>query len=179
MPSKVTISFPHPSQWTQASPWKVALKFDRMLMEHHNIFSLGKNEIGCTDTAEHVIELVDTKLFKERFWRIAPPLVEEVREHIKEMLDRGAIRLSQSPWCNAVVLVPKKDGGLRFCINFRKMNNQTKKDVFPLPRMQETMESMVGARFFSTMDLKLGFWQVKMAKESQQYTAFMVGSIGV
>ena len=157
----------------------LALEFERMLLEHHNIFSLDKNEIGCTDTAEHVIELLDTEPFKERFRRIAPPLVEEVREHIQEMLDGGAIRPSQSPWCNAVVLVRKKDGGLRFCIDFRRLNRRTKKDAFPLPRMQETMESMVGARLFSTMDLKSGFWQVKMAKESQQYTAFTVGSMGV
>ena len=160
-------------------PPELALKFERMLMEHHNIFSLEQNEIGCTDTAEHVIELLDTEPFKERFRRIAPPLVEEVREHIQEMLDRGAICPSQSPWCNAVVLVRKKDGGLWFCINFRRLNSQTKKDAYPLPRMQETMESMVGTRFFSTMDLKSGFWQVKMAKDSQQYTAFMVGSMGV
>ena len=79
-------------------------------MEHHNIFSLEQNEILCTDAAEHVIELLDTEPFKERFWWIAPLLVEEVREHIQEMLDRGTIRLSQSPWCNAVVLVWKKDG---------------------------------------------------------------------
>ena len=148
-------------------------------MEHHNIFSLDKNKIGCTDTAEHIIELLDTEFFKERFWQIAPPLVEEVREHIQEMLDGGAIRPSQSPWCNAVVLVHKKDGGLRFCIDFHKLNNWMKKDAFPLPRMQETMESMVGAQFFSMMDLKSGFWQVKKAKESQQYTAFTVGSMGV
>ena len=160
-------------------PPDLALEFERMLLEHHNIFSLDKNEIGCTDTAEHVIELLDTEPFKERFRCIAPPLVEEVREHIQEMLDGGAIRPSQSPWCNAVVLVRKKDGGLRFCIDFRRLNRQTKKDAFPLPRMQETMESMVGARLFSTMDLKSGFWQVKMAKESQQYTAFTVGSMGV
>ena len=95
------------------------------------------------------------------------------------MLDGGAIRPSQSPWCNAVVLVQKKDGGLRFCIDFRWLNSRTKKDAYPLPRMQETMESMVGTQFFSTMDLKSGFWQVKMAKDSQQYTAFMVGSMGV
>ena len=95
------------------------------------------------------------------------------------MLDGGAIRPSQSPWCNAVVLVRKKDGGLRFCIDFCRLNSRTKKDAYPLPRMQETMESMVGARFFSTMDLKSGFWQVKMAKDSQQYTAFTVGSMGV
>ena len=152
-------------------PPELALKFERMLMEHHNIFSLDKNEIGCTDTAEHVIELLDTEPFKERFQQIAPPLVEEVQEYLQEMLDGDAICPSQSPWCNAVVLVHKKDGGLRFCIDFCKLNNQTKKDAFPLPRMQETMESMVGAWFFSTMDLELGFWQ--------QYTAFMVGSMGV
>ena len=130
-------------QW----PLELALKFKRMLMEHHNIFSLEQNEIGCTDTAEHVIELLDTEPFKERFWRIAPPLVEEVREHIQEMLDGGAICPSQSPWCNAVVLVWKKDGGLRFCIDFHRLNSQTKKDVYPLPWMQETMDSMVPGSF--------------------------------
>ena len=162
-------------QW----PPELALKFKQMLMEHHNIFSLDQNEMGCTDMAEHVIELLDTEPFKERFRRIAPPLVEEVREHIQEMLDGGAICPSQSPWCNAVVLVRKKDGGLRFCNDFRRLNSPTKKDAYPLPWMQETMESMVGTRFFSTMDLKSGFWQVKMAKDSQQYTAFTVGSLGV
>ena len=160
-------------------PLEFALKFERMLMEHHNIFSLEPNEIGCMDTAEHVIELLDTEPFKEWFCHIAPPLVEEVREHLQEMLDGGVIHPSQSPWCNAVVLVRKKDGGLRFCIDFCRLNSRTKKDAYPLPQMQETMESMVGAQFFFTMDLKSGFWQVKMAKDSQQYTAFMMGSMGV
>ena len=86
-------------------PPELALKFERMLMEHHNIFSLEPNEIGCMDTVEHVIELLDTEPFKERFWHIAPPLVEEVREHIQEMLDGGVICPSQFPWCNMVVLV--------------------------------------------------------------------------
>ena len=154
-------------------PLELALQFERMLMEHHNIFSLERNEIGCTDAAEHVIELLDTEPFKERFHRIAPPLVEEVREHLQEMLDGGTILPSQSPWCNAVVLVWKKDGGLQFCIDFRRLNSRTKKDAYPLPCMQETMESMVGAQFFSTMDLK------SVAKDSQQYTAFTVSSMGV
>ena len=95
------------------------------------------------------------------------------------MLDGGAIWPLQSAWCNAMVLVWKKDGGLRFCIDFRWLNARTKKDSYPLPRMQETMESLVRARFFSMMDLKSGFWQVKMSEKSWQYTAFTIGSMGI
>ena len=160
-------------------PPELALKFERMLMEPHHIFSLDKNEIGCMDTAEHIIELMDDEPFKEQFQQIAPPLLEEVRENLQDMLDGGAIQPSKSPWCNAIVLVQKKDGTLRFCIDFRKLNSRTKKDSFPLPRMQETMESMVGAQFFSSMDLKSGFWQVQILEKSWQYTTFTVGSLGV
>ena len=158
---------------------ELARKFEQMLMEYHDIFSLDKNKIGCTDAAEHIIKLLDEEPFKEKLQRIAPPLLDKVREHLQEMLDGGAIHPSQSPWCNVVVLVRKKDGGLWFCIDFRRLNARTKKDSYPLPCMQETMESMVGAWFFSTMDLKSGFWQVKMAEKSRQYTAFTVGSIGI
>ena len=163
------------AEWTP----ELARKFERQLMEYHDIFSLDKNEMGCTDAAEHIIELLDEEPFKERFRRIALPLLDEVREHLQEMLDGGAIWPSQSAWCNTVVLVRKKDGGLQFCIDFPWLNARTKKDSYPLPRMQETMESLVGARFFSTMDLKSGFWQVKMSEKSWQYTAFTVGSMGI
>ena len=78
-----------------------------------------------------------------------------------------------------MVLVRKKDRSLQFCIDFHRLNAQTKKDTYPLLCMQETMESMVSTRHFSCMDLKSGFWQVKMAEDSQQYTTFMVGSMGM
>ena len=84
-----------------------------------------------------------------------------------------------SSWCKAVVLVWKKDSTLRFCIDFCWLNEQTEKDSFPMPWMIDTMETMVSPQIFSTMDLKSGFWQVKMAKESCPYTAFMVGSLGM
>ena len=163
--------------------WKkeTALKAKWLLMEFHHIFYLEKNEMGCTDATEHVIELlpVQDEPFKERFRRIAPHEVEEVCQHIQEMLDGGSIRPSQSPWCNAVILVQKKDRTLRFCIDFRHLNARTKKDSYLIPKCLETMESLVGARYFSTMDLKSGFWQVKVSEDSRHYTAFSVGSMGV
>ena len=94
------------------------------------------------------------------------------------MLEADTIQPNQSPWCNAVVLVQKKDGALRFSIDFRHLNAQTKKDSYPLPRIQEVLESMAGATHFSTMDFKSGFWQVSMALESEQYTTFTVGNLG-
>ena len=140
--------------------WKeeTALKAKQLLMEFHHIFCLEKNEMGGTDTTEHVIELLPEadEPFKERFRRIAPLEVEEVHQHIQEMLNGGAIPPPQSP-CNAIKLVWKKDGTLRFCIDFRCLNTSTKKDSYPIPKCPETMESLVGARYFSTMDLKSGF----------------------
>ena len=160
-------------------PCKLAAKVTRLLLEYQDIFSLEPHEIGCTDVTEHDIELLDHEPFKERFRHITPPLVEEVRQHIQEMVDGGAIRPSQSPWCNAVVLVRKKDGSLCFCIDFQHLNAKTKNDSYPLSWMQETMESMVGTRYFSCMDLKSGFWQVKMLEKARQYTVFTVGSMGM
>ena len=81
-------------------------------------------------------------------------------------------------YCATVVLVWKKDGGLHFCIDFQKLNARTKKNSYPLPCIQETLESLEGSHIFSSFDLKSGFWQVEIDKESKQYTAFMVGSLG-
>ena len=85
--------------------------------------------------------------------------------------------LARVAWCNAVVLVRKKDGGLWFCIDFHCLNACTKKDN-PLPRIQEALESLIGAGHFSSLDLKLGFWQIKMEEASKQYTTFTVGNLG-
>ena len=94
------------------------------------------------------------------------------------MQESGAIQPSKSAWCNPVVLVRKKDGGLQFCIDFHHLNVHTKKESYPLPRIQEVLESLVGAGHFSCLDLKSGFWQIKMEEASKQYTTFTVGNLG-
>ena len=85
---------------------------------------------------------------------------------------------NQSAWCNTVVLVRRKDSCLHFCIDFQHLNTHMKKDLYPLPRIQEALESLVGAGHFSCLDLKSGFWQIKMDESSKQYTAFTVGKLG-
>ena len=149
-----------------------------LLAKYHDIFSLDPAELGCTHSTEHIIKVTDNTPFKEHFRRIPPPLVEEVRNHLKEMLESCAIRPSQSAWCNTMVLVQKKDGSLCFCIDFCCLNAHTKKDSYPLPRIQEVLESLVDAGHFSCLDLKSSFWQIKMDKASKQYTTFTVGNLG-
>ena len=105
-------------------------------------------------------------------------MVEEVRNHLKKMLESGTIRPIQSAWCNAVVLVWKKDGSLHFCIDFCCLNACTKKDSYPMPRIQEVLKSLVGTGHFCCLDLKSGFWQIKMDKALKQYTTITVGNLG-
>ena len=124
------------------------------------------------------MKVTDDTSFKDQFRRIPPPLVKEVRNHLKEMLESDTIRLGQSAWCNAMVLVWKKDSSLHLCIDFCCLNAHTQKDSYPLPRIQEVLESLVGAGHFSCLDLKSRFWQIKMDKASKQYTTFTVGNLG-
>ena len=156
-------------------------KAHSLLREYHDIFSLEKHDMGHTNATKHKIILkdLDTPPFKECFCRILPPQLDEVREHLKLMLDAGVVQLSNSPWCSAVVLVRKKDGSLCFCINLQRLNALTIKDSHPLPHICETLESLAGLAHYSTFDLNLGFWQVPMDEESKQYTAFTLGSMGL
>ena len=91
------------------------------------------------------------------------------------MIQVGTIRCSNSPWAGAIVLVRKKDGSLRFCIDLRRLNVHTIKDLYSLPHIDETLDCLGGAIIFTSLDLKSGYWQVKMDEESKPLTAFTVG----
>ena len=155
-----------------------AVAMRELVLAYHDVFTLESNELDCTSAIEHEIHIENDEPFKEWFRRIPPPLLEEVRASLRDMLEAGVIHPSQSPWCNMVILVWIKDGTLHFCMDFRCLSAWTKKDSYPLPWIQEALESMVGSVHFSLMDFKSGFWQIKMAPGSQQFMAFTVGNLG-
>ena len=101
-----------------------------------------------------------------------------MKAHLQEMLDISAIWKSHSPWASLVVQVWKKDGSLRLCINLRKLNNQTIKDAYSLPHIDKTLNSLQGFQWFSSLDLKSGYWQVKMDEESKPLTTFTIVPFG-
>ena len=128
------------------------------------VFSKTDMDMGRTNLVKHHIKLTDPVPFKKAYRRIPPQMYGEVKAHIQEMLDLGAIRPSNSPWASAIVLVRKKDGRLRFCIDLRRLNNRTIKDAYSLPKIESILDSLIGAQIVSTLDLKAGYWQVEMAK---------------
>ena len=92
---------------------------------------------------------------------------------VKDMLEKGVIRPSASAWASPIVLVPKRDGSLRFCVDYRKVNSITKKDVYPLPRIDDILDTLSEARYFSTLDLASGFWQIEMDPATREKSAFV------
>ena len=94
------------------------------------------------------------------------------------MIEAGAIQPPKSPFSSNVVLVRKKDGSLRFCLDFRKLNGRTVKDANTLAPIDDTMDTPLGAKYFSKLDLRSGYWQVEMKEEDKEKTAFTVGNLG-
>ena len=105
-------------------------------------------------------------------------MYEEVKAHIQEMLDIGAICPSNSPWTSAMVLVWKKDEKLRFCIDLRKLNAGTVKDTYSLPQIDETLDCLNCTVWFTSLDLKSGYWQVEIKEDCKALTAFTIRPLG-
>ncbi len=146
-------------------------------MENYaDVFVNGPNDpLGCTRDTEHLIDTGDSRPIKQRPYRIPVHLQTVVNQQVAEMLERGLIRSSTSPWSSPIVLAPKKDGNYRFCVDFRRLNSVTKKDAQPMPRIDDILDQLGGARCFSTLDLASGYWQVPLREEDREKTAFSVG----
>lgn len=135
-------------------------------------------ELGCTDQAEHVI-LTESAPIKQRYYRVNPVMQAEIDRQLDEMLRLGVVEVSQSPWSSPIVLVKKKDGSYRFCVDFRKLNSVTVRDSYPLPLVADTLDKLRNAKYLSSLDIKSAYWQIPMAESSKEYTAFTVPNRGL
>jgi hypothetical protein len=139
-----------------------------------DVFAVDDSELGVTPYEEHRIETGDHMPIKQAARRKSPNVVKE-REMVEEMLSEGIVVPSNSPWCANTVLVRKKDGSARFCVDYRALNTITVKDAFPLPRIDDTLDALSGAVYFSTLDMRSGYWQVKLRDEDRARPAFAAG----
>ena len=149
--------------------------FADFLIEFQDVFSQELVAGNC-EILKHKIEVTDFKPIKQAPRRVPIHLKAEVNKIIEEMKSQGVIEESKSPWISPVVMVKKKDGSLRFCVDYRKLNSVTVKDSYPLPRIEDILDQLSGNSWFSTLDLKSGYWQVKLDSKDKEKTAFSVGN---
>jgi transposase InsO family protein len=144
-----------------------------LLNRNHLSFSKHDNDLGKCDIVKHKIILKEGAVpVKQACRRIPPALYDEIGEQIKSMLASDVIRDSISAWCAPLVLVAKADKTTRICVDYRKLNDLTVPDAYALPRIEEGLDLLKGSKWFSTIDLKSGFWQIAMETEDIDKTAF-------
>ena len=149
-----------------------AAELHNLLSRYASVFSSGPNDLGRTDLIKHHIDTQGANPIRQQPRRLPLSVREEAQQSIAAMLDQNVIEPSSSPWASPVVLVKKKGGGTRFCVDYRKLNSVTRKDSYPLPRIDETLEALAGSEWFSTLDLVSGYWQIELDEESKEKTAF-------
>ena len=148
-------------------------KLHTLLDQYSDIFAKSSLDLGHTTIIQHKINTGEALPIKQQPYRVSHHQKASIEKHISDMLDQGVIEVSSSPWSSPVVLVKKKDGSTRFCIDYRKLNAVTRKDSYPLPRIDDALDSLAGSKYFSTLDLQSGYHQVAMHPDSKEKTAFI------
>ena len=143
-----------------------------VLLENADLFAEQPDDFGRTEKIKHRINTGNATPVRQPIRRIPPIRREEARKLLSDMLKKDVIQTSRCPWASPIVLVPKKDGSVRFCVDYRKVNNLTRKDAYPLPRVDDTLDTLSGSKWFSTLDLISWYWQVEVAEEDREKTAF-------
>ncbi|PIK46429.1 hypothetical protein BSL78_16715 [Apostichopus japonicus] len=143
-----------------------------LINRNQDIFAYSDDQLGFAEGVTHKINTIDDIPVKQPHRRIPPSQWEEVKEHIRKLLDNGVIRPSTSPYASPIVLVRKSDGSLRLCVDYRKLNMKTIKDAYPIPRIDESIDALHGTKWFSTIDLLSGYHQVAMEEADKHKTSF-------
>ncbi|XP_052387224.1 uncharacterized protein LOC127934090 [Carassius gibelio] len=148
-------------------------RFRQKLSERGNVFSQEEWDVGLAKDVKHCIRLSDTRPFRERSRRIAPADIDDVRRHLKDLLAAGIIKESRSPYASPIVIVRKKSGAIRMCIDYRTLNSRTLPDQYTTPRIDDALDCLAGSKWFSVLDLRSGYYQIAMADEDREKTAFI------
>ena len=150
---------------------------ESLLREFQDVFSKDEFDYGYTHLATHTIETGDAKPARTRCYPTTPAKKAEMERQCQELLERGVIEYSNSPWMSSALLVAKKDGSKpRLVADLRRVNAVTKPSSFPLPIVQDTLDQLSGNSWFSTLDLSSGFWQIPLHPDDKEKTAFSTGS---
>ena len=147
-------------------------QFHSLVKRYEDCFMAGRKPLGRTSVVKHHIHTGNSTPIKQRPRREPLGMKNVVKEELDKMTKQGVIEPSSSAWASPIVLVKKKDGSIRFCVDYRKLNSITTKDAYSLPRIEDNLDALKGAKFFSTLDLISGYWQVEMAPEDKEKTAF-------
>ena len=148
-------------------------KLEELLLENGDLFAKDGEPPGRTGIIKHKIFTGDAASIVQRAYRSNPRDKEFIQKEITKLMQQGLIQESKSPWASPIVIVPKKNGKLRMCVDYKAVNNITKGDAYPLPRIDDMLESLNGAFIFTSLDLAGEFWQVEMNKEDKEKTAFI------
>ena len=143
-----------------------------LINEYKDLFATSDQDLGRTNIVRHKINTGSNIPVKQPPRRTPIAMRAEVDKHIDEMLQKKVIEPADGPWSSGIVLVKKKDGSTRFCVDYRRLNDLTTKDAYPLPRIDDSLEQLSGNKWFSTLDLCSGYWQVEMESEDRPKTAF-------
>ena len=152
---------------------KNAKMIRKLLLQYSNLFAATDADLGQTSVIEHRIETGSASPIKQHARRLPVHMQAEVDKHVDDMLGRNVIEESTSPWSSPVVLAKKKDGTTRFCVDYRKLNEVTVKDAYPLPKIDDSLDQLSGVKWFSTLDLNSGYWQVEVKPDDRSKTAFV------
>lgn len=156
---------PVPQKWKE----RLCMK----MMERKEVFSCGEFDVGCAKSIEHTIRVTDEKPFRERSRRLPPGDVADVRDHLNELLKAGIISESRSPYASPIVVVRKKNGAIRMCVDYRTLNRRTVPDQYTVPRIEDALTCLSGSQWFSVLDLRSGYYQIPLSQADKEKTAFI------
>ena len=143
-----------------------------LITEFADVFAFEDSELGCAIAIKHTIDTGGHPPIKQQPYRSPVIYREKISQMIDKMRADGIIQPSHSPWASPIVIVPKKDGSLRFCVDYRRLNAVTRKDVYPLPRIEDILTSLGEAKRFTSLDLASGYWQIELDESAREKSAF-------